>query len=375
MDRFDVVIAGAGPAGAIAGYRLAEAGAKVLLLDRKQFPRAKTCGGLLSARACSALAATIGTDASASLVVHRSAGFALCDRLDLLNSAPSEGVFSFTDRTRLDQRLLELAVEKGCKVRLEQPVRHVRPGEVVLDGETLRSDFVIGADGVHSRTRTSMGWTYARDNLAFALQVDLPVQALAHLDQQDWTRIVFGYLRTGWAWVFPKGEHVAVGIGGLDDPGRVRTQFEAFLGAYGLDEAARGIQRKGAWLPYGRPVKEPGRDRVLLVGDAAGLVEPVTGEGLYFAFRSGRMAADAILDDPASADVAYRRRVEHHLHPHIHQARFFRPFLFRRPFLWSTLWLIRHWSPLVRAYSDLLAGRITYLGLLASAVRHSFSGR
>ncbi len=311
IRSFDVVVAGAGPAGAAAAATLARAGLSVALLDRRNFPRPKLCGGLLTWKTCRELARTFGPGVLDGVVDFETAGFEIRHRHRVLAAGSAPHPFRLVKRRVLDQRLLDLAREAGAAFFPALAVTGCDPaaGEVrTARGETFRGRVVIGADGAGSVLRRALfpdsrPW---RRNLAAALEIFVPSGALPQAP--DIPRLYAGCARNGYGWVFPNSDGHVVGLCGLlradKDPAAL---FRKFLDFLGLPESARPALH-GHPLPYGNWIARPFGGRVLLAGDAAGMVEPLLGEGIFYAAGTGRLAAQAALGEMrggAAAGPAY----------------------------------------------------------------------
>ncbi len=286
MRSFDAVVVGAGPAGSTAAYRLAAAGASVLLVDKARFPRDKPCGGGVTTRAARLLPFSI--DPVVEDVVDR---FEL--RLGYRSSferASEQPLCLMTQRRRLDEFLALKAEEVGAEFRDGVSVAF-DDGNVVAGGERVAAGVVIGADGVNGLTARTFG--LSRDHgHGVALEGNAP------LDTRYRGRLVLelGVVPGGYAWVFPKGDHVNVGVGGWASEGpRLRDHLRGLCTAHAVDfDTLAGL--RGYRLPYRRAASRFAQDNVLLVGDAAGLIDPLSGDGMYEAFVSGKLAAQAVLD-------------------------------------------------------------------------------
>src|SRR5438552_12894482 len=224
-----------------------------------------------------------------------------------------------TQRRRLDAFLAEQASAAGAEFRDGVKVTAVDPaGAVTVDGERLEAHVVVGADGVNGITTRSLGPPgYV---LGVALEGNV---SYAHAREKRWQGravVDLGAVPGGYAWVFPKGDHVNVGVGGWASEGpRLREHLERAGSAYGLPRA-RLESVRGFRLPMRRSGETPVRGRALLVGDAAGLVDPLSGDGIYEALLSARFAAEAVLDLLAGRQVdleRYGARIERELAPMI----------------------------------------------------------
>jgi geranylgeranyl reductase family protein len=287
-----VIVIGAGPAGSITAHRLADQGASVLLVDRARFPRDKPCGGGLTLRAVRLL--PFSPDPVVEDVV---------DRLELrlrygasFERVRAKPLALMTQRSRLDAFLAERAAAAGADFRDGARVTEVTADErgaaVRINGRWLQAEAVIGADGANGSTARSLELC-ARPTYGVALEGNVPYEALAAERYRG--RIVFelGVVRGGYGWVFPKGDHVNVGVGGWEREGRrLRQHLARLCREHGIAED-RLEHVRGHRLPVRRPDAVLARGRGLVVGDAAGLIDPLTGDGIYEAFLSATLAADA----------------------------------------------------------------------------------
>jgi menaquinone-9 beta-reductase len=322
-ERADVAVIGAGPAGSAAALVLARAGARVALVDKAAFPRDKACGDLVGPRGVQALedlgVRLAGAEPVGDMRVVGPTGRSVRLPCRPGRTYPGHGVA--LPRVVLDQGLRDAALEAGSVAYT------ARAGTPLLDdgrlagfelsgGARLQADFVIGADGATSRVAMAAGLVDARQVLwGFALRcyvdasVDLPTIVL--WEETRWR----GFPGYGWIFPGPGGRaNLGVGVGVLGDraagghAARSLGAFVAVLHRFGLlDRAARlPADRLGGWLKMGMVGTIPARGRVLLVGDAAGLVNPLQGEGISEALASGRAAAEAVLACPDVPATLYR---------------------------------------------------------------------
>jgi geranylgeranyl reductase family protein len=293
VRRFDAIVVGAGPAGSTAAYRLARAGARVVLIDRARFPRDKPCGGGLSQRAVRLL--PVPVDPVVEQVVRafefRFRYGRACERRS------ARPLVLMTQRRRLDAFLAERAAEAGAEFRDRARLASVDASStrvrVTVDGRSLEGDVLVGADGVNGVTARALALAEPRLHTV-ALEGNL--DGATPRGPLDRAVIELGTVAGGYGWLFPKTGHVNVGVWGWSSEGpRLRQHLAGLCHAHGYDpESLRDV--KGYRLPLRPPGAAASRGRAVLVGDAAGLVDPFSGDGIYEALLSARLASEAVLD-------------------------------------------------------------------------------
>jgi geranylgeranyl reductase family protein len=294
VERFDAIVVGAGPAGSTAALLLARGGARVLLLDRERFPRDKPCGGGLTYRAVRQLPVSVEPVVE-DVVDCFELGFRYRRRFERGGEGP---LVLMTQRRRLDTFLAERAAEAGAEFRDGVRATALDPSEGIVrfGSAAARAPVVIGADGVNGLCVRLLGFAGRRRH-GVALEGNV---SYVHAREGRWRGravVELGAVPGGYAWVFPKGDHVNVGVGGWESEGpRLRVHLERACEEYGLQssqlEALRGYR-----LPMRHAGDAAAQGRVLLVGDAAGLVDPLSGDGIYEALVSARFAAESALAD------------------------------------------------------------------------------
>ncbi len=314
---FDAVVVGAGPAGSIAALVLARGGARVALVDKATFARDKACGDLIGPRAL-ALMKSLGLTPPHGRQVGEMVVVGPTGRRVVLppcagRTYPDHGIA--LSRMRFDAWLRDEAISAGAEP-VTGRVGSSRDGIVELDdGRRLVADVVIGADGATSRVAHDAGlidptavlWGFAQRSYV-EQAVDRPVIVLWDDERRK------GF--PGYGWVFPSDDgttNIGLGLGLRSDrssASRAVTQFDSFcdhLRAIELLSAPVDGRRLGGWLKMGMVGTVAARDRTFLVGDAAGLVNPLQGEGIAPAMTSAAYAATAILAGPGTAAAHYRQ--------------------------------------------------------------------
>jgi geranylgeranyl reductase family protein len=363
MQMFDLAVQGAGPAGSAAARAACALGLRVALIDRADFPRDKLCGGLVSGRSLALLDSLFALPATDPLF-HAEARIAFHWSGTPLARFTLDRPLRFTMRRAFDARLRAAALNAGAVPFLASIDAMAPDGTLSLsDGSTIHAACVLGADGVNSSlARRLFGRAFDPGRIGFGLEVEWP-SALARPE----TVIDFGAARWGYGWVFPKAEGTTIGVGGL----HVRNPDLKSSLARMLPEGAPP-RIKGQYIPFGAFRRRPGQGAILFAGDAAGLVDPITGEGIALAMESGRLAAEAVRDAldqgaPARAARLYQRRLAP-IHAELRRARRLRILLFSTVFHRAIRGMLAQSTRARTLMFDLLDGRVSYRTLQARAL-------
>ena len=335
---YDILIAGAGPAGCAAAYDLARAGKRVLLLDRRSFPRPKACACGLTRKTLKALRYSVDPvieRVCKEIVLQRAANSkdTVADKSAEVRIRSRNPICAMAVRERFDDFCLQQTIAAGAELRKIESIAALRefPTHIELDivtasgPETLSAPVLIGADGSNGQTRRltgsraqGLGPSVQADSLdpkpwaldpswythGFALEALIPYAALpGQLPAGDAPHdLVFDFspIPGGYGWLFPKGDHINIGVGAFapsDSPDQLKAVTRTLLAAYTQQKLGVALPKEvtGQQLGMGGHLYIP-HGRVLLAGDAAGLVDPLTGEGIHSAIVSGQAAAAAILE-------------------------------------------------------------------------------
>ena len=288
---YDVIVAGAGPAGSYAAYLLARGGTTVALLDKSQFPREKPCGGALSRKALDLV------EFDLSPVVHGHALGAWVTYGERAVRRDTNGIAAaMTVRAELDAFLVERAVRAGARFHAGVALLDVesRPdGVSVTTGQgELRARYLFAADGVGSTVRARV---FGKHAVEYAPAVEALIYAPASVLARFAERVVLELagMPRGYGWIFGKRDHLNVGVFSIHGASGLRAQLAAFVARHPELARCERVRHFGAPIPVRNTLGAFERGRVWLLGDAAGLAEAVLGEGIYFALKSGDLAARA----------------------------------------------------------------------------------
>ncbi len=402
-DRFDLVVVGAGPAGAVAAATAARGGLRVALVEQRHLPRHKPCGGGLPWPARVALGPLIPDSVIESRVRWIRHSWRCGKAVEAAIDPPgtpleqSRGLW-MVQRPCLDEALARAAVEAGAQLLeghtflklerqadgMELQLRRGPDGTRPATLFSLRARHLIGADGAAGAVARNVGLRKS-PRIALAIELEVPHRwdPSDSLLRPDLMHFEYGVLRRGYAWVFPKADHLNIGAGlfhGLRrdvrrDPTarrQIHGAIKTYAAALGIrSERLQGLRAHAHPLPFwdGPEPLNTSDGRVLLVGDAAGLINPLFGDGLFHAIRSGELAAEAVLDDRPEQHTA---RVHALVAADFEAARRLAWIFYNLPGL-----SYRHAVSKPRATPvavQLLGGELPYKGLAGRALKHIVRG-
>jgi geranylgeranyl reductase family protein len=350
----------------------------VVVFEKAVVPRYKTCGGGIVARARRLLPAEMGDvfeqqcRAATMNLKHTAISFTI---------TRDEPIISMTMREIFDFRLLSSALSEGaslkcpCRVKDMVPLRdHVR---IVTDQGLYAARFVVASDGANSTAAKRAGFGPNR-HLMPAMEAEIAVGESILSRYQDRARFDFGLIPKGYGWVFPKRDHLSVGIGVIRGrPTDLNGPFRGYLQSLGLQGFP--LRTHGYVIPLGPRAKGFVKNRTLLTGDAAGFADPVTGEGITFALLSGQMAAQALIEEQLTEEAvtrSYERALKKHILPELKWGRVVASTIYDLPCIRP--WVFRVYGRQMceamtdvvvglRSYRAIMGNPLTYLNLLKPA--------
>lgn len=358
----DVAIVGAGPAGSAAALAFSGSGLQVAIIEKAVPPRYKTCGGGVLRRASALLPLDIAS------VVERE-----CHAAELVHHAPAlrfvcrreRPIISMVMRDRFDHLLTQAAIRAGAQLFCGTAVQEVKAGphdvELLAGEKRFRARFVIAADGANSVVARRLGLPELQQVVpALECEVTLPPGETPAL--WETARFDFGFVPEGYAWVFPKREHLSIGVlttrrGAANLP----EYYRRYLEHLGVRHTIRE-ERHGYIIPCCPRRSLFAAPRVLLVGDAAGLADPVTAEGITAGILSGQLAARAILAGAGKDQTVrkiYRETLTATLLADLRAARALAHLLYRWPRVRGGLFSA-HGQRLSELITQIVTGETTY---------------
>lgn len=324
MTEFDIVVVGSGPSGAMAAYEAAQNGHKVAILEKENLPRYKTCGGGLVLRGRKSLPFDL------SSVIERefnSVQVFFSDSPYYYEAFRDEPIISMVMRDKFDHLLVGQAKEHGVVVLEECALQRIEfSNRLILTTSKgpISTRYLIAADGVYSPTAKMAGWKDDRKLIpALEFEVQVPEEDFLRLSKA--VRFDVDVVPGGYGWCFPKGKHLSIGVGLLNKRKiNLRTLYLEYLQHLGITEFIKE-EAHGYQIPISQRTSALAEKNIFLTGDAAGLADPLTAEGISNAIYSGVLAGSSVrdyFDQPDQAMKFYQEELDKELLPELKTAQF-----------------------------------------------------
>jgi geranylgeranyl reductase family protein len=367
FNHYDITVVGAGPAGSILAYELARRGVKVLLLERANLPRSKVCAGGITVRANSLLPFDVSKSGIVLSVIY---GARLTFHMGSEKVKRYDKPLTYTVmREKFDHLLTTLACQAGATLVEGLGVKHIQMEKsgvaVTTERETFSTPLLVGADGANSAVVQSLG-------LRPGFEYGLGLNGHIEVDPKTYSRwegligLDLG-VPGGYSWIFPKEGSLAIGAGGSFRVARgLKPYVLKMMRSFDINSSHK-YDIRGHLMPVRKPATPIAFSHVLLVGDAAGLIDPLSGEGIYYGLRSVKMAAPVIMRylEGKTIDLAeYQSAVDRELMPEFKIARAVQKLNSVVPQIFFER--IRNNDRFWRAFCGMLRGDRTYVSLKKS---------
>jgi len=361
MPNYDVIVAGSGPAGATAAYRLAKAGLSVLILEKDNLPRYKPCGGGLSLKIDRVLDTDI-KDFIEAKVFGAYFSYGQKEGTLLMSEQP---VAYMIMRDKFDSHLAYEAVRAGATLLTGKKVGGITTSkngyEVYTKDDVFTCRYIVGADGVNGFVRRFI-YPNAVRTMAASIEAEIAVDQSILDKHSNYVHIDFGVIPYGYAWVFPKKSMLSVGIAGFKGVvKRPKEFFDTFIKEHDTLSGINGITYKGYPLPIFRNQQILTKGGVILTGDAGNLVDPFFGEGIYYAIRSAQLASSVICDSIRNGSTnlsRYDKLLSNEFYPEFRAAQKVSQFVYAFPRVWYDILTER--TELAEKYFNVLRGNNSY---------------
>lgn len=305
--KYEVIILGGGPAGIAAAIKLSSAGISTLLVEKNKFPREKTCAGILTQKTISLLKENLYVPEIEQIISSNQV--TIMFKRNKIGQFNIQIPFSFVERHAFDHKLLNICQKSGTNIMEGLTVIKIFPDEnkiILSNNQVLTYKYLIAADGVFSQTRKQLG--LSNSPAAFCIQDTFErcicPEPFKHLQE---LQLNLGDIALGYSWIVPYHEHIIVGTGAFTD----HVDYSSLLAKHtklcehvGL---LNSTKKRGAFVPIGgfEDQKNHPYDNIVMIGDAAGLANPLTGEGIFHALLSGVYAADSYISNSQNVRETY----------------------------------------------------------------------
>jgi len=336
-----VIVVGAGPSGSMLAYRLAKLGFDVGIIEKDLLPRYKPCGGGLTLKAIQ----RFPFDIKPGIDLEAQGGMVLYRGKTLLKTKVEQPFAWLVNRDHFDHFLALKSANAG--VTLLEGVAFKgferQKGKIIV--QTKQGDFItrilVGADGINSQVAQAAG-LFAKRETGFAIEAEVAISSDCLAALGPYAAFDFSAYPGGYAWIFPKKDHVSIGIfqAKVGKAEAIRKALDQFICRYPLLASHTILHIQGHHIPLGGKKALLNREGVLLVGDAANLADPWLGEGLYYSIRSSEIAATAICNGLKTGimDLSpYTRQVNFEIVSQLAQARLLANLVYRFPYQCSLL--------------------------------------
>lgn len=375
-----ISIVGAGPAGAHLAALLSQNGCEVLLFDAREQPWEKPCGGGVTTKALREFAFL--RDAQSDKQFVSTVRVIGASGREVAIHPKSD--FAIYSRTELDRLIRQRALDAGARfvcARVARIAQHAGKWELKTQtGETYACDFLVGADGATSKLRPKLGVEFEPRDFFYGLGWHIKTDNAADWDA---ARVDIKYLQdgTGYIWAFPRTDHISYGIAAKYQertPAQLKAELLDLIELQ-LPAVAREIKTAayhttphatfyGAMIPSLEAASwdrlKVSGDNWALIGDAAGFVDPLTGEGIYYAIKSAELLAEAILTRSHDYEAMWRAEFGDEMRRAAEMTpRFYRGKFAGQPFTERVIQFARHHRGVRDTLNDLIAGDQGYVGL------------
>jgi len=354
---YDLIVAGAGPAGSTVARTAALLGLDTLILEKETFPRYKPCGGALSSKAASLLDFPLPSDVCEKTITGARVHF----RDLVLERHKGYNLTTLINRSRFDHLLLQKAIESGAGMKTQKVMDFQEKGEhvsVKTNAGIYQCKFLVIASGCQDGLKNRIRGRDKKESMGVCLVAEIEEDDRKIEERLAGTLdIHFGVAQGGYGWIFPHGGYYSVGIGGLSSrlchPRQAMLQF---LKNNGFSERQR---LHGHLIPQGGNMRRTALGRVLLVGDAAGFVDAFTGEGICYALSSGKIAGQ-VIGEVSALEVAqtYHDRCKKDFGEELRYALFFSKMMHRYPEIF--LRILACQEEVLDRYIEIAAAKMSY---------------
>lgn len=284
-----IVIVGAGLAGSSCGYFLTQIGMNnVTIIEKQELPREKLCGGIVSYKSMVEFSKIFDETEISNLIKFKHEKASIFSSKNIEVDKVNIGI---VDRKELDYALTKKFIVNGGQVIHDTVISVDKNSKVLhtLSGD-IKYDILIAADGVNSVIRN---YSYKKQSKNFAMEVFID-NALIKKEYQNKLTISFQDIVNGYYWIIPRGDKTVIGVGDVSGDTNIKEKLDKFICK--VTNITQKIEYKGAFLPTGKDILLSENGSIFYIGDACGIISPITGEGIYYSIKTAKYIAESITD-------------------------------------------------------------------------------
>ncbi len=362
---YDVIIIGGGPAGSIAAFYLAHAGLKTALFEKDNFPRYKTCGGGLTYKAFRMIPFDVEDAVEVNCFSARIVDFQLNEIFSVTRDFP---IISMTMRENFDAILLKKARSVGSGIFMNCRISDVNIYDdsikVSYGDSYSTAKFLIAADGANGIVSRLMNRNLSLKKIP-ALEYEIVVDEVSFDSLREIARFDFGIIPNGYGWIFPKKNHLSVGVLSMKKGINLNKAIEVYLQKIGINKIIK-VEKHGFFIPLRKSSSNFTHNRVLFAGDAAGFADPLTAEGISNAVLSGKIAAEAIIKEvpqPSKVRANYNFQIKKQILNELKYSGILAFFVYKNNLVRRLLFKL-YGQKLSEIMTNIITGEVNYSDLL-----------
>ena len=292
MQKIKYLIIGGGLAGATLGYKLLSNNIKdVIIIEKNELPKDKLCGGIISSKSQNELK-NILQETELENIYQKKYKTVLLEAKKNIEFKNLD--IKIAKRINLDNCIIKKYIDLNGKYFKDELLNiDIRNNIAILkSGEKIEYEYLISSDGANSKVRRLIDKKYNTNSMLFSYEAVTDVE---NLKEEYKNKLIINFIdfKKGYGWIINRNNDVVVGMGNISGNKEIKREYEIFLEKILIDPK---IKYKGAFLPNGKNIKLK-KNNIIFLGDAAGIISPISGEGIYYALKTADILKECILEE------------------------------------------------------------------------------